>query len=205
MPRARANGVRPASQPATRQRFSPDARNCWNPHGVVVRALPCESALHGLRPARSRRLAAYVPRQELLVLTHCMNCGRSFAPSTLWQRIWQRFGSGAKVADHSRARRRASIKLFVLGHECHYTYWPCRYCGCYSIESYWDRWDDNDPVKHLGPFPAEVGDRCLELIAACPDPSDQDCQCDSHKALYYGTPRTPDDGGSASAKAGAEN
>jgi hypothetical protein len=45
-----------------------------------------------------------------------------------------------------------------------------RYCGCYSIESYWDTCDGNDPVQHLGPFPAEVGDRYLALIAPCPDP-----------------------------------
>jgi len=134
-----------------------------------------------------------------------MNCGKSFAPPTWWQRMWQRLGSRAKVADHSASRRRASIKIFLLGHECQYTYWPCRYCGSYSIESYWDTWDDNDPVKHLGPYPAEVGDRCLALIAACPNPSDQDCQCDSHKALYYGTPREPDDGDAASTKAGPES
>ncbi len=87
-------------------------------------------------------------------------------------------------SSHCRAR----ISIFAIGHECIYSYWRCRSCGWYTIDAYEDRWDGKDPVKHLGPFPADVGDRCVQLIQACPDPMNQDCECDSHKALFFGTP-----------------
>lgn len=122
------------------------------------------------------------------MLTHCMKCGKSLAAPPWWRQVFEWFGSSAKNQDSGGRPRRASIAIFVLGHECVYTYCRCRSCGFYSVHSYWDCWDGKDPVKHLGPFPAEVGDRCVDLVQACPSPMDRDCECDSHKALYYGTP-----------------
>lgn len=86
--------------------------------------------------------------------------------------------------------RRSAIRVFLLGHECLHTYWRCRSCGYYSVESYWDTWDGEDPTKPLGTLSAEVGEYCIALLAACPDPMDQDCECVSHKVLHYGKPQS---------------
>lgn len=112
----------------------------------------------------------------------------------------QRLLRGKPDGGRDSAPVRAAIRLFVLGHECVYTYWRCRTCAHYSVESCWDTWDGSDPTTLLGPLSPEVGDRCMALIAACPNPMDEGCGCDSHRALYFGTPQ-PAEGTGAKAPA----
>jgi hypothetical protein len=44
----------------------------------------------------------------------------------------------------------ASMSIFVIGHECVYSYWRCRSCGSYTIEAYEDRWDGRVPSPGWG-------------------------------------------------------
>ncbi len=85
--------------------------------------------------------------------------------------------------------RRAAIAIMVMGDEYIYSYWYCQACGVYSIEAYHDRFMGEDSITYMGPFPKEIGDQCAELISTCPAPQDKYCDCDAHKALYYGVPR----------------
>ena len=84
--------------------------------------------------------------------------------------------------------RKAGIAIFVMGDEYIYSYWQCPSCDQWTIESYHDRFVGEDSIHLMGPFPPEVGKRCVELIAACPDPFDKNCDCSSHVVLYTGLP-----------------
>ncbi len=86
-------------------------------------------------------------------------------------------------------RAKAVICIFVMGDEYIYSYFPCAHCGYYTIESYCDRFSGEEEASFLQPVPREVGEKCVELIRACPNPRDKTCGCPSHKALYYGTPQ----------------
>jgi hypothetical protein len=93
---------------------------------------------------------------------------------------------GEPFAEGSRAR--AGISVSVMGDEYIYSYWPCAACGWYTVQSYHDRFMGDDEVTFLPPVARDVGDRCVALATACPDPFDKNCECPSHKALYYGLP-----------------
>lgn len=82
---------------------------------------------------------------------------------------------------------RAAIAIFVMGDEYIYSYRSCSRCGQYTVESYHDRFMGDDDISFF-PLAKADGDRAIELIAACPDPQNKHCDCDSHKALYYGRP-----------------
>jgi hypothetical protein len=97
----------------------------------------------------------------------CVQCARAFAP-------------GEKA--------RAAISIFAMGDEYIYSYWLCDACGYYTVESYHDRFLGEDEITFLPPVPREVGDRCVELVRACPRPFDKNCECASHQALYHGLP-----------------
>jgi len=75
-----------------------------------------------------------------------------------------------------------------MGDEYIYSYWACELCGCYTVESYHDRFLGDDEVTVLPPIEREVGERCVALCAACPTPFDKNCECPSHRALYGGVP-----------------
>lgn len=84
----------------------------------------------------------------------------------------------------------AAISIFVAGDEYTYSYWKCKECSFYTVESYHDRFlGAEDEAFFLPPFSEEEGDRCVELVRACPSPFNKSCQCASHDELYYGTPR----------------
>jgi hypothetical protein len=85
-------------------------------------------------------------------------------------------------------KARAAIAIFVIGDEYLYSYWYCEACTHYTIEAYHDRFMGDDEISFLPPMPKEVGDKAVELIRACPEPMDKNCECPSHKALYYGLP-----------------
>lgn len=83
---------------------------------------------------------------------------------------------------------RAGISIFVMGDEYIYTYVRCSSCGEYTVEAYHDRFMGEDDVTTFT-VSRETGEKAIELIKACPAPYDKWCECDSHKALYYGFPR----------------
>jgi hypothetical protein len=85
------------------------------------------------------------------------------------------------------------IAVSVMGDEYIYTYWHCADCTLYAVESYHDRFMGEDEVTVLAPVSKEVGDRAIELIRACPDPQDKNCDCPSHRAMYCGVPSLTED------------
>lgn len=100
-------------------------------------------------------------------------------------------GNGVKCLEcdyefSENEKRAAGIAILVMGDEYIYSYWYCTKCKLYSIESYHDRFMGEDSITFMGPFPKEVGDRCVALVKKCPDPMDKHCDCESHKALYHG-------------------
>jgi hypothetical protein len=82
---------------------------------------------------------------------------------------------------------RAGISISVMGDEYIYTYIYCINCGLYTVDTYYDRFLGEAEVSAFS-VDKETGDRAIELIRACPDPFDKNCNCPSHKAMYYGTP-----------------
>ena len=84
---------------------------------------------------------------------------------------------------------RAAISIFVMGDEYIYSYWYCVSCGFYTVEWYHDCFMGDDDVGFLAPVPRDVGDHCVQLIQACPDPFNKHCDCESHRQLYYGLPQ----------------
>lgn len=97
----------------------------------------------------------------------CIQCGQGFLPD---------------------ARARAAIAIFVLGDEVIYSYWYCAACETYTVEAFHDRFLGEHDISFLPPMHKAVGDRCVELIGACPDPGNKHCDCASHRALYHGVP-----------------
>ena len=86
-------------------------------------------------------------------------------------------------------KRAAGIAIMVLGDEYIFSYWCCPKCQKCSVESYHDRFMGEDDITYMGPFAKVVGERCVALVEKCPNPMDKYCDCQSHKALYYGVPR----------------
>lgn len=82
---------------------------------------------------------------------------------------------------------RAGISIMVMGDEYIYSYVYCSRCGGYTVESYHDRFLGDADISFFS-VDRETGDRAIELIRACPEPHNKYCECQSHKALYYGTP-----------------
>lgn len=83
-------------------------------------------------------------------------------------------------------RPRAAIAIEVMGDTITYAYWRCDACRHYTVEATLDRFIGDEEVSFLPPLPQDAGDRCVELVRACPTPGDKWCECPSHKALYYG-------------------
>lgn len=82
----------------------------------------------------------------------------------------------------------AAISIFVMGDEYLYSYWACRRCGYFTVESFRDRFAGEEEITFLPPVPREMGEECVKLVRACPRPFDKYCDCDSHKALFFGVP-----------------
>lgn len=87
------------------------------------------------------------------------------------------------------AIKRSAISIFVFGDEYIYTYFFCRKCNTYTVESYHDSFMGDDVITFLPPISKEEGDEAIKLINLCPDPMNKHCDCSSHKALFYGAPR----------------
>ena len=86
--------------------------------------------------------------------------------------------------------KKAGISISVMGDEYTYTYYLCDDCNKYTVEAFRDRFLGEDSVSSMGPFDRPTGDDGVRLIKACKTPYDKHCECPSHKALYYGVPRT---------------
>ena len=84
-------------------------------------------------------------------------------------------------------RPRAGISVSVMGDEYIYTYVYCTNCNMYTVESYYDCFMGEEEISFFTVDKA-TGDRAIELIKACPDPFDKNCNCPSHKAMFYGRP-----------------
>ena len=82
---------------------------------------------------------------------------------------------------------RAAISIFVMGDEYIYSYVRCEACGEYTVEAYHDRFMGEDDSQTFA-VDRKTGEKAMELIRACPEPLNKFCECESHRALYYGTP-----------------
>ena len=80
----------------------------------------------------------------------------------------------------------ASIAILVMGDEYIYSYFRCGSCGMFACERYLDRFMGGSEAVWMPPIPGAEGEKILELIRACPRPSDKFCECDSHQKLYHG-------------------
>lgn len=86
-------------------------------------------------------------------------------------------------------RALAAISILVAGDEYIYSYFQCSACGGYSVEGFHDAFMGDSEAWRLPPITPEVGERCVALARACPDPGNKHCRCASHQALYHGIPR----------------
>ncbi|MCU0722946.1 MAG: hypothetical protein MUC63_04925 [Planctomycetes bacterium] len=83
----------------------------------------------------------------------------------------------------------AAIAIFVLGDEVIYSYRPCPACRWTLVRGLHDHFMGDTQAFDVATVPPDVGARCVELVRKCPNPQSKYCECDSHKALYYGLPR----------------
>jgi len=81
------------------------------------------------------------------------------------------------------AARPAKICLLALGDEYTESYFYCPACGEYTVRVDHDRFMGDEETHFRGPLSREEGDRLLAMIAACPDPTDKFCACETHRAL----------------------
>ena len=78
------------------------------------------------------------------------------------------------------------ICLLALGDEHVESYFYCLACREYTVRVDLDHFMGDDETYFRGPLSQDHGDRILALIAACPDPSDKFCSCETHRSLSSG-------------------
>lgn len=85
---------------------------------------------------------------------------------------------------------KASITHFFMGDRYRHTWWYCEACAHWTMHNVHEDFETGrDDHFTWGPFPREVGERCVALVAACPAPSDHRCACEAHARLWNGPPR----------------
>ena len=77
--------------------------------------------------------------------------------------------------------RAAVISVERLGDEYTESYFYCDRCECWTVELYIDRFLGEETSRVDGPIPKDKGDKLVELIRQCPDPTDKHCKCKIHQ------------------------
>ena len=79
--------------------------------------------------------------------------------------------------------REAFISVDVAGDEYIYSYWRCKVCGFYALETYRDRSMGSADITVDDSITPDEGRAIVEAIKQCPDPRDEDCTCDTHQSM----------------------
>ena len=82
--------------------------------------------------------------------------------------------------------RVAFICAEVMGDEYIESYWYCRSCKMYMTVNLRDPFHGDISESGGGQLPKKKGDRLVDLIRKCPDPSDERCQCEAHMEMRGG-------------------
>ncbi len=74
----------------------------------------------------------------------------------------------------------------VMGDEYIESYWFCESCGLYMTGNLRDPFHGEISERGGGQLSKEKGDRLIDQIRKCPDPSDERCQCAAHQEMRGG-------------------
>ncbi len=74
----------------------------------------------------------------------------------------------------------------VMGDEYIESYWFCEGCGLYMKGILRDPFHGEISERGGGQLSKEKGDRLIDQIRKCPDPSDERCQCAAHQEMRGG-------------------
>ena len=93
-------------------------------------------------------------------------------------------------ANRESFRRMAGIAHSFMGDTCTHSYYLCTSCGHWTVLGVHENFGTgSDQGFQWGPYSQEVGERCVELIRACPAAMDEDCDCPAHETLRHGPPQ----------------
>jgi hypothetical protein len=79
--------------------------------------------------------------------------------------------------------RIAFICLDIAGDERIESYWFCKACGFYTLESYRDRFMGSTIVTIDDPIEQADGEAIVATLKACPDPNNKRCSCSVHQSM----------------------
>ena len=80
----------------------------------------------------------------------------------------------------------ACISGKIMGDECTDCYYWCEACAVYTIRLVREVFAGPEIAHDSDPIPKDEGDRRLELIRSCPEPYNERCRCEGHRA-YFGS------------------
>jgi hypothetical protein len=81
--------------------------------------------------------------------------------------------------------RVALISGRIMGDGCTDCYYWCDDCSIYTIRLYREAFAGPETFHDSEPIPKDEGDRRLGIIRKCPEPGDERCRCEWHRA-YFG-------------------
>ena len=73
-----------------------------------------------------------------------------------------------------------------MGDEYIESYWYCDACEMYMKGNLRDPFHGEIKESGGGQLSKEKGDRLIDLISKCPDPSDERCRCPAHQEMRGG-------------------
>jgi hypothetical protein len=82
-----------------------------------------------------------------------------------------------------KGARDGFISVEMASDEYIYSYWRCKVCGFYALETYIDRASGSEDITVDAAITPAEGDAIIEAIKRCPDVRDEGCACDTHKSL----------------------
>lgn len=80
----------------------------------------------------------------------------------------------------------ATISGGIMGDEYTDSWYFCRDCKVYTLETYRDCFAGEDTVTVRGPIEKAIGDEKVALIRKCPTPWSKRCRCPAHFAYFGG-------------------
>lgn len=99
-------------------------------------------------------------------------------------------GSGVRCGrcgrEFDKEEQVACISAKIMGDECTDLFYWCGDCEVYTIRLCRDVFLGPDTERSSDPIPKQEGDRRLKLIRSCPEPGNERCRCDGHRAYFGG-------------------
>ena len=93
---------------------------------------------------------------------------------------------GTSLGEGEHSARVAVISGGIMGDEYIDSWYYCRECQVYTLETYRDRFTNEDTVTVDGPIDKATGDAKVALIAQCPNPWSKSCRCPAHVEYFGG-------------------